>query len=178
MERIRPGVHACVMNSVPGAADAGERLKRTALRNFGPDSDDEAGGTSYGMTLTPTTCPCLSLVQYALSLMGSKAYGPDEKVAWWVNFSYRGKPCVLAHEKFGLRLYLRTEAPEELALENHTSDGPGSASVPQPHCVGVGRGNGLVWPDSKTAAGRSGGSPSSTVFRSMLPASFMILIGT
>jgi hypothetical protein len=44
-----------------------------------------------------------------------KAYGPGEKVAWWVNFTYRDEPCVLAYEKFGLRLYLRTKAPEEEA---------------------------------------------------------------
>ena len=55
------------------------------------------------------------LFKYALNLIGLKAYGPGEKVAWWVNFTYRGEPASLAYEKFGLRLYLRTEAPEEEA---------------------------------------------------------------
>ena len=103
------------MNSLPGAADAGERLKRTALRDFGPDPDNKPNGTSYKMTLDPYEAPVPSLLKYALTLIGLMAYGPDEKVAWWVNFTYRGEPCVLAYEKFGLRLYLRTEAPEEEA---------------------------------------------------------------
>jgi hypothetical protein len=30
------GVHAYVVNSLPGEAEAGERLKQTALRDFGP----------------------------------------------------------------------------------------------------------------------------------------------
>jgi hypothetical protein len=84
------------MNSLPGAADAGERLKRTA-------------------TIDPHGVPVPSLLKYALDLIGLKACGPDEKVGWWVNFTYQGEPFVLAYEKFGLRLYLRTEAPEEEA---------------------------------------------------------------
>jgi hypothetical protein len=41
-----------------------------------------------------------------------EAHGPGEKVEWWVNFSFKGEPCELAHQKFGVRIYLRTEAPE------------------------------------------------------------------
>ena len=103
------------MNSLPEAADAGERLKRTALRDFGPDPENEPKGTSYKMTLDPDEAPVPSLLKYALTLIGLKVYGPGEKVARFVNFTYRGEPCVLAYEKFGLRLYLRTEAPEEEA---------------------------------------------------------------
>ena len=87
-------------------------LKRTALRDFGPDRDNMPKGTSYKMTLDPYDAPLPDLFKYALHLIGLEAYGPDEKVAWWVNFTYRGEPCVLAHEKFGLRLYLQTEAPK------------------------------------------------------------------
>jgi hypothetical protein len=58
------------MNSLPGAADAGERLKRTALRDFGPDSDDEPKGTSYKMTLDPDEAPVPSLLKYALTSSG------------------------------------------------------------------------------------------------------------
>ncbi len=54
-------------------------------------------------------------LKYALNLIGLKAYGPGEKVAWWVEFTYRGEWCELAFQKFGLRLYLRTEVSEEEA---------------------------------------------------------------
>lgn len=59
--------------------------------------------------------PCHLCSSTRSPLIGLKVYGPGEKVAWFVNFTYRGEPCVLAYEKFGLRLYLRTEAPEEEA---------------------------------------------------------------
>ena len=59
--------------------------------------------------------PCHLCSSTRSPLIGLKVYGPGEKVARFVNFTYRGEPCVLAYEKFGLRLYLRTEAPEEEA---------------------------------------------------------------
>lgn len=102
------------MNSLPGEVEAGERLKQTALRDFGPvPEDDERQGTTYKLTLSPHDAPVPSLLKYALNLMGFKAYGPGEKVAWWVNFTYQSDRCELAHEKFGLRLYLHTEASED-----------------------------------------------------------------
>lgn len=104
------------MRSLPGEAEAGEHLRRTALRDFGPpDDDDERVGASYRLTLGPDEAPVPALLKYALTLTGLKAYGPGEKVAWWVNFTYRGQSCDLAHQKFGLRIYLRTERPEEEA---------------------------------------------------------------
>ena len=104
------------MSSLPGEAEAGELLKQRALRDFGPvHEDDERQGTTYKLTLDPHDVPVPALLKYALNLIGLKAYGPDEKVAWWVNFTYRGEWCELAHQKFGLRLYLRTDAPEDEA---------------------------------------------------------------
>src|SRR6266542_1351378 len=38
-----------------------------------------------------------------------------KSVAWWVNFTYKGDLCELAHQKFGVRLFLWTDAPEETA---------------------------------------------------------------
>ena len=110
-------VHACWMNSLPGEAEAGERLKQTALRDFGPVlvEDDERPGMTYKLSLNRHDAPVPSLLKYALNLVGLKAYGPDEKVAWWVDFTYRGEWCELAHQKFGLRLYLHTKAPEDEA---------------------------------------------------------------
>ena len=48
------------------------------------------------MTLAPDEAPVPSLLKYALTLIGLKVYGPGEKVARFVNFTYRGEPCVLA----------------------------------------------------------------------------------
>ncbi|WDP99051.1 hypothetical protein PVK74_24820 [Micromonospora chalcea] len=104
------------MDSLPGAAQAGERLKRTALRDFGPVADHHVRqGTSYKVTLDPHEAPLPALLKFALNLIGIEAHGPAEKVAWWVNFTYRGEWCELAHQKFGLRLYLQTEARKEEA---------------------------------------------------------------
>jgi len=101
------------MDSLPGAAEAGERLKQTSLRDFGPPQEDERKGPSYRLAILPHEAPLPGLYKYALTLIGLAAYGPGEKVAWWVSFTYKGESCELAHQKFGLRLYLRTEAPEE-----------------------------------------------------------------
>lgn len=107
------------MNSLPGEAEAGERLKQTALRDFGPEPEDDDdkrwNRSSYKLTISPDDAPLPALFKYALTLVGPMAYGPGEKVAWWVNFTYRGELCTLAHEKFGLRLYLRTERAEDEA---------------------------------------------------------------
>lgn len=108
-----------MVDALPGDAQAGARLKRAALRDFGPIPDDhERRGKSYKLTLSPEDAPVPSLLKYALVLIGLKACGPAEKVAWWVNFSYRGECCELAHEKFGLRLYLHTDRPEGEAKES------------------------------------------------------------
>jgi hypothetical protein len=108
-----------VADALPGEAEAGERLKQTALRDFGPvPKDQERRGRSYKLTLSPDDAPVPSLLKYALILIGLEAYGPAEKVAWWVNFSYRGEWCELAHQKFGLRLYLHTDRSEEEARES------------------------------------------------------------
>ncbi|MER5621098.1 hypothetical protein ABT061_08650 [Streptosporangium sp. NPDC002544] len=105
------------MNSLPGEAEAGERLKRTALRDFEqiPDDEHKRRGTIFKLDLSRNDVPVPSLFKYALTLIGLTAYGPGEKVAWWVHFTYQGEWCELAYEKFGLRLYLRTEKPEEEA---------------------------------------------------------------
>lgn len=104
------------MESLPGAADVGERLQQTALRDFGSLPEDfESAGKTYKQTLGPNDAPVPSLLRYALTLTGLQAHGPDEKVAWWIGFAYRGERCLLAHQKFGLRLYLTTERSEEEA---------------------------------------------------------------
>lgn len=61
--------------------------------------------------------PVPQLIRYALASIGLTPQGPAEKVAWWVNFTYQGQACTLAHEKFGLRLYLHTESEETIATQ-------------------------------------------------------------
>lgn len=104
------------MSGLPGEAEAAERLRRTALRDFGPEPADAVSteASPYRLTVTPEDAPVPLLLRYALTLIGCAEGGPDEKVAWWVNFTYKGEPCTIAHEKFGLQLHLRTgRSPEE-----------------------------------------------------------------
>jgi hypothetical protein len=109
------------MDALHGAAEAGERLRQTALRDFGPPVDhSERKGPSYRLELDRKTAPVPRLLKYALSLIGLQAHGPGEKVEWWVDFTYRGQSCELAHQKFGLRLYLQTEAPTAEAKKTLT----------------------------------------------------------
>lgn len=109
-----------MVESFPGAAAAGERLQRTALRDFDSLPDDfESAGKTYRHTLSLRDAPVPALLRYALTLTGLQAHGPGEKVAWWITFAYRGERCSLAHQKFGLRLYLTTERSEEEAAKTH-----------------------------------------------------------
>lgn len=55
------------------------------------------------------------LLRYALALIGLRHDGPGEKVAWWVPFTFKGHPCELAHQKFGLRLRIAGDFSEEQA---------------------------------------------------------------
>lgn len=108
------------MTGLPGESEAGEKLKRTALRDFeGPLEQDDPRWRSagYKVSLSPTDSPVPVLLRYALNLIGLTAGGPGEKVAWWVNFTYKGEPCTLTHEKFGVRLFLRSDRPEEDARQ-------------------------------------------------------------
>ena len=111
------------MEALIGETIAAERLKKTALRDFGVVAADDRedprwdGMPSHRMSVSPDDAPVPFLYKYALNLIGCPAYGPGEKVAWWVNFTYRDERCSLALQKFGLRLYLRTERPEDEALE-------------------------------------------------------------
>jgi hypothetical protein len=118
------------VSRLDGADEAGRYLKGTALRDFGPptqtdedpcDDDldggeagadlagDDAGGLiDVALRIDRADAPVPNLLRYALLLVGLKSYGPGEKVAWWVNFTYQSEDCTLAYQKFGLLLYLRT----------------------------------------------------------------------
>lgn len=104
------------MTTLAGATKAAERLRGTGLRDFGPPLDEDDGnGVTYKLSLPREETPVPNLIRYALTLIGLSAYGPGEKVEWWVSCTFRGHPCTVAHEKFGVRIYLRSDAPEESA---------------------------------------------------------------
>lgn len=97
---------------------AGERLSKTALREFGqpiPHEERDYDQPSYVVTLMPQEAPLPVLLRHALTLVGIRHNGPGEKVAWWVTFTYKGYPCELAHQKFGLRLRIGGDLTEEQA---------------------------------------------------------------
>lgn len=97
---------------IPGSAQVGERLRQTALRDFAPPTDNAGDNVQiYRLQLSSRDAPVPRLMMYALDLVGLSARGPSEKVAWWTDFNYQGQRCQLAHQKFGLRLYLQTELP-------------------------------------------------------------------
>ncbi len=55
------GDHRRVVDALPGEAEAGERLKQTALRDFGPVPEDrERRGRSYKLTLSSDDAPVSS----------------------------------------------------------------------------------------------------------------------
>lgn len=97
---------------------AGARLSKTTLRDFGPPIPHEKRDydlPSYRVTLLPQEAPIPVLLRHALSLIGFPHNGPSEKVAWWVTFTYKGYPCELAHQKFGLRLRISGDLTEAQA---------------------------------------------------------------
>lgn len=97
---------------------AGEYLSKTSLRDFGPPiprEEHDYGLPSYRVTLLPHDPPIPVLLRHALALIGIRHYGPGEKVAWWVEFTYKGYPCELAHQKFGLRVRIGGDLTEDQA---------------------------------------------------------------
>ncbi|MEA5367144.1 hypothetical protein VA596_46985 [Amycolatopsis sp., V23-08] len=107
------------MDSLAGEAEAGQRLKAQALRDFQPVPEEmrEDPRPGYELRLSPEDTPVPALLKYALKLIGLPSDGPGEKVAWWVDFLYQGEWCQLAHRKFGVRLTLATEASKDDAAK-------------------------------------------------------------
>ena len=100
--------------SLPDDPETGEHLKRGPLRNFGPRKPSDSYA-SKRHTLSFHDFPVPRLLAYSLRLAGFKPGGPGEKVEWWVLFTYKGIGASLAHEKFGLRLYLPADLTEEVS---------------------------------------------------------------
>jgi hypothetical protein len=99
---------------------AGGHLSKASLRDFGPPIPHEERNydlPAYRVTLLPQEAPIPVLLRHALTLIGIGHYGPGEKVAWWVTFTYKGYPCELAHQKFGLRLRIGGDLTEDQAAD-------------------------------------------------------------
>lgn len=97
---------------------AEEHLSRTALRDFGPPvpaAGQEDIFATHVLRIMPQEAPLPVLLRHALALIGIPHQGPWEKVAWWVDFQYKGYACSLAHQKFGLRLRISGDLTEERA---------------------------------------------------------------
>ncbi|MGW6218641.1 hypothetical protein ACWF8U_02050 [Streptomyces olivaceus] len=82
------------------------------LRGLKPAASDDPG---FAMTLgrpahrfriEPTRFPVPGICRIVLNLIGSPDLGRGEKLAWEHIFAVDGHPCSLAHQKFGLRLYV------------------------------------------------------------------------
>lgn len=87
--------------------EAGQRLTATTLRDFSSPTPlhlRDFTWPSYVVRLRSDEAPIPVLLRHALTLIGVPHQGPGEKVAWWVNFTFKGHDCELAHQKFGLRL--------------------------------------------------------------------------
>lgn len=97
---------------------AGKYLSETSLRDFGPPPPRDAGEfnlPTYQAKISRHDAPVPVLLRLALQLIGLPHNGPHEKVAWWVTFTYKGFPCELSHQKFGVRLRVGGEHTEEEA---------------------------------------------------------------
>ena len=106
------------MDKIPGSDRARDRLLATCLRDFQPPlegREPEVGLPVHKLKIDHHDAPLPVLYKYALTLIGLAAYGPMEKVAWYVRFRYKDEACTLAHQKFGLRLYLQSERTEDEA---------------------------------------------------------------
>jgi hypothetical protein len=85
---------------------------RLPLRDFSPLVEHRRGFArsdrpSERIPIARERLPVIASVQLVMRLLvGARRLGRAEKLAWEYPFAYRGRACSLAHEKFGLRLYL------------------------------------------------------------------------
>jgi hypothetical protein len=104
-------------NSVqPTVSDqARERIERAMAGRFAAGSREQPwpGAWSGGAKLSvpPAELPVPGLARWLLhDFLGGPDLGHDEKIAWQVRFTFDGRQCALAFEKFGLRLYFSPDA--------------------------------------------------------------------
>lgn len=97
--------------------DSVKESLQQALRDFGPNPLDQQGlvyspngGHKYSIDREDVPLPQIPMM--ALLLLSCHNLGPGEKLKWEISFTYRGVACSLALQKFGLRLYISSDAVE------------------------------------------------------------------
>lgn len=88
---------------------------RLPLRDFGPAPSGHPGFARSDLEAAKVKIPAdrlpviASLHLVMRLLIGTYELGRAEKLAWEYVFTFRGRPCSLSQEKFGLRLYLQPQ---------------------------------------------------------------------
>ncbi len=107
------------LNAVPVVDRAARaKLDRVLGRRIAPGVDKGAwpgawsGGVAF--SIAPEDLPVPRLVKWVLhDFVGAPDTGRDEKLAWQLRFRFDNRPSAIAHQKFGLRLYLDPTDLEE-----------------------------------------------------------------
>ncbi|MBQ1124635.1 hypothetical protein [Streptomyces sp. B15] len=68
------------------------------------------GRPTHRFSVDVTRLPVPGIARIALELLGCRNLGRGEKLAWEYTFLIDGHCCSLAHQKFGLRLYVDAQA--------------------------------------------------------------------
>ncbi|MFI2315612.1 hypothetical protein [Streptomyces sp. CB00072] len=82
------------------------------VQGLNPASADDPGFAmtigrpAHRFSLETRRLPVPGIPRIALDLLGSRNLGHGEKLAWEYTFIVDGHSCALAHQKFGLRLYI------------------------------------------------------------------------
>ncbi|MFH9786037.1 hypothetical protein ACH4NU_37940 [Streptomyces sp. NPDC017259] len=64
------------------------------------------GRPAHRFKVEASRLPIPGVLRIALDLLGSQNLGRGEKLAWEHTFTVDGHSCALAHQKFGLHLYI------------------------------------------------------------------------
>jgi hypothetical protein len=82
---------------------------RQVLKGFAeptPENMSMNTGSSVSFAIPQERLPLPALPYLVLLAVGCTDLGRAEKLAWAIPFAFEGAHCVLAHEKFGMRLYV------------------------------------------------------------------------
>lgn len=100
-----PGATLADMGAPEVSAVLRKRVEQV-LADFGPWRDDEATDMTR-IAIDPTRLPVPGLVHFTLvKVLGLPDWGRGEKTAFEIPFTYLGVKCTIAHQKFGVRLYV------------------------------------------------------------------------
>lgn len=104
---------ACEPGDTPDARlRAALDLCRASLHDFAPYPEDQTGFAQASRPATRVNVPAErlpvpgSVALVMRLLLDAHSLARAEKLTWEFPFTFRGRPCSIASEKFGLRLYL------------------------------------------------------------------------